>query len=108
MASNTQYYNLQKPEGSDRVDVSVLNGNMDILDAALKNVSDKANQEVRWTDIVNAPSSMPANDVYQWAKQPQKPTYTYSEVGADASGSAAQALADSKSYTDDVPICRPP
>lgn len=29
------------------------------------------------------PSSMPASDVYAWAKEPEKPTYTASEVGLD-------------------------
>lgn len=37
-----------------------------------------------------------------WAKQLQKPTYTASEVGADASGSASKALADAKEYADDT------
>ena len=41
-----------------------------------------------------------AADVYGWAKAPTKPSYTASEVGADASGSAANALADAKAYTD--------
>lgn len=30
----------------------------------------------------------------------EKPTYTAAEVGADAKGSSASALADAKSYTD--------
>lgn len=42
-----------------------------------------------------------AADVYGWAKASTKPTYTASEVGADASGSAAKALADAKAYTDE-------
>lgn len=33
-------------------------------------------------DIIDFPTSMPASDVSAWAKQPSKPTYTYSEVGA--------------------------
>lgn len=35
-----------------------------------------------------------------WAKAESKPSYTASEVGADPSGSASQALKDAKSYTD--------
>lgn len=34
--------------------------------------------------ITNFPSSMPASDVYSWAKAKTKPTYTASEVGAAA------------------------
>ena len=41
-----------------------------------------------------------AADVYGWAKEANKPTYTASEVGADKAGSAATALADAKKYTD--------
>ena len=42
-----------------------------------------------------------AADVYGWAKAPTKPSYTPSEVGADASGSAAAALDQAKTYTDE-------
>ena len=36
------------------------------------------------SEITNFPSSLPASDVYSWAKQPNKPSYNYSEVGAAA------------------------
>ena len=52
------------------------------------------------SQISDFPRSMPASDVSSWAKASTKPTYTASEVGADAKGSAAQALTDAKSYTD--------
>ena len=35
MATQTTHYNLIKPGGTDSVDISVLNGNADILDDAL-------------------------------------------------------------------------
>ena len=41
-----------------------------------------------------------AADVYGWAKAPTKPSYTPSEVGADAAGAAAGALEQAKTYTD--------
>lgn len=37
------------------------------------------------SQITDFPSSMPASDVYSWAKASTKPTYTASEVGAAAS-----------------------
>ena len=37
---------------------------------------------VAWSNVSERPSSMPASDVYSWAKQPSKPSYTASEVGA--------------------------
>ena len=51
--------------------------------------------------IKNKPTSMPASDVYSWAKAEEKPTYTAAEVGADKSGSAAAALTLAKTYTDE-------
>lgn len=38
---------------------------------------------------INIPTSLPASDVYEWAKAPAKPTYTASEVGALASNGTA-------------------
>jgi hypothetical protein len=35
------------------------------------------------------PTSLPASDVYAWAKAAYKPTYTYTEVGAQIAGSYA-------------------
>lgn len=39
-------------------------------------------------------------EVASWAKQPEKPTYSAEEVGADAAGSSACALLEAKGYTD--------
>ena len=33
-------------------------------------------------DAIKIPTTLPASDVYSWAKQPNKPTYTADEVGA--------------------------
>lgn len=35
-----------------------------------------------------------------WAKQPNKPTYTLEELGAEAAGAAGNALLEAKGYTD--------
>lgn len=42
-----------------------------------------------------------AADVYGWAKAATKPTYTFTEVGADEAGSAATALQSAKDYADE-------
>ena len=50
----------------------------------LQAVSGKANKEHTHTksQVTDFPTSMPASDVYSWAKQSTKPGYTASEVGA--------------------------
>ena len=66
------------------------------------NVQSDWNETATTSDafIKNKPTSMPASDVSAWAKAPNKPTYTASEVGADPKGSANTALTSAKSYTD--------
>ena len=46
---------------------------------------DTIHLETEKSMITDFPSSMPASDVYSWAKASSKPSYTYSEVGAAAS-----------------------
>ena len=50
------------------------------------------------SQISDFPSSMPASDVYSWAKASSKPSYTYSEVGA-----AAASHTHTKSQITDFP-----
>ena len=60
----------------------------DIVNDLATNVSNKplsAAQGVALKALIDAikiPTSLPASDVYSWAKQPNKPSYSASEVGA--------------------------
>lgn len=49
------------------------------------NPHDVTPQQIGAATLADIPTSLPASDVYSWAKQPNKPSYTYSEVGAAAS-----------------------
>lgn len=71
----------------------------DVTTKALNDKSDKTHKH-KVSDITDFPESLPASDVSEWAKAATKPTYSASEVGADAAGSAAKALEDAKAYTD--------
>ena len=51
--------------------------------------------------ITDFPSSMPASDVYAWAKAENKPSYTPSEVGA-AAASHTHAVADVTGLSDTI------
>lgn len=51
-----------------------------ILEARLNQLK----EPVQWDSIQGKPTSMPASDVYPWAKASDKPAYTASEVGAVA------------------------
>lgn len=62
----------------------------DIIDNLTTSVSNKplsAKMGVELKKLIDAikiPTTLPASDVYSWAKQPTKPTYTAAEVGAVA------------------------
>ena len=57
------------------------------------------------SQITDFPTSMPASDVYSWAKQSSKPSYTISEVSGNLPASRISgtiAAANLPSYVDDV------
>lgn len=53
-------------------------------DAMLAGKADAGHGHTR-TQIADFPASLPASDVYAWAKAPSKPSYTAAEVGAAGS-----------------------
>ena len=58
-------------------------GGIDFLTLALaRKYSDENSFSGDYNDLTNKPESLPASDVYDWAKQPEKPVYTAEEVGA--------------------------
>lgn len=72
------------PHHVTKTDVGL--GNVDNTADSAKSVKYAASAgsagSVAWANVSGRPSSMPASDVYSWAKQPHKPSYTASEVGA--------------------------
>lgn len=57
------------------------------------------------SQITDFPASMPASDVYPWAKQSSKPSYTIGEVGGSLDAariSGTISAANLPSYVDDV------
>lgn len=57
------------------------------------------------SQITDFPTSMPASDVYSWAKQSSKPSYTMSEVSGNLPASRISGTIDAAhlpSYVDDV------
>lgn len=88
----TEKLKLKLPETSDWADITALNDNFQALDSWLDQLkrdiiaklNDTPAKEHTHTkkDITDFPESMPASDVYSWAKQPNKPVYTAGEVGA--------------------------
>lgn len=37
---------------------------------------------VDWSNVANHPTSMPASDVYPWAKASSKPSYSWDEINS--------------------------
>ncbi len=46
------------------------------------------------------PTSLPASDVYEWAKEPEKPSYTSEEVGAEEKGTIDKHNVSKETHQD--------
>lgn len=68
------------------------------IDTKLNGKANAAHTHTK-SQITDFPASLPASDVYSWAKQPSKPTYTASEVGALPSGGTAVNSSKLGGYT---------
>ena len=51
-----------------------------VYDEDGKTLDELLSQKANSKDIPTLPTSLPASDVYDWAKQPQKPSYSASEI----------------------------
>jgi len=88
----TEKLKLKLPETSDWADIAALNDNFQVLDSWLEQLKSDIIAKLNDTpakdhthtrkDITDFPTSLPASDVYDWAKQPNKPAYTAGEVRA--------------------------
>ena len=75
-----------------------------VIKSALDGKSNTGHTHVK-ADITDFPTSMPASDVYLWAKQSSKPSYTISEVSGNLPASRINgtiAAVNLPSYVDDV------
>lgn len=75
-----------------------------VIKSMLDGKSNTGHKHVK-ADITDFPTSMPASDVYSWAKQSSKPSYTISEVSGNLPASRISGVIDAAhlpSYVDDV------
>lgn len=75
-------------------------------DTAVQSVKIGSEEYKSGTSVVlpEYPTSLPASDVSSWAKASSKPTYTASEVGADAKGTASAVQENLDAHTENVDI----
>ena len=62
-------------------------------DGGVSGVSDKVYNGSSAVTI-NIPTTLPASDVYDWAKQPTKPSYTFAEIGSKPTTLAGYGITD--------------
>lgn len=75
---------LRKNDGSAFADLFYLKTTWTMIESKPSTFTPTAHNHTK-SEITDFPASMPASDVYAWAKAATKPSYTYSEVGAAAS-----------------------
>lgn len=97
MASYTKNYNLKKPAGNDAYNIEDQNGNMDLLDQALKNKADLSNGKVSAEQIpelsyIKMTEKGAANGVASLDSSGKVQSTQLPAMNYEASGTAASAV----------------
>lgn len=58
------------------------------------------NEETKLITLPNYPTTLPASDVYSWAKQPNKPSYSFSELSSHPTTLGGYGITDAYTKTD--------
>ena len=69
--------------GGDSVDGIILNG-----------TTYSPNEETKLITLPNYPTTLPASDVYSWAKQPNKPSYSFGELSSHPTTLSGYGITD--------------
>jgi hypothetical protein len=78
---------------------------VDQIEQIRKEINPGGNTSERIADILMdifmaMPTTLPASDVHPWAKQPQKPTYSPNEIGAEPSGAVSAHNLSEEAHPD--------
>lgn len=57
------------------------------------------NEETKLITLPNYPTTLPASDVYSWAKQPNKPSYSFSELSSHPTTLGGYGITDAVTIT---------
>lgn len=58
------------------------------------------NEETKLITLPNYPTTLPASDVYSWAKQPNKPSYSFSELSSHPTTLGGYGITDAYTQSD--------
>lgn len=58
------------------------------------------NEETKLITLPNYPTTLPASDVYSWAKQPNKPSYSFDELSSHPTTLGGYGITDAYTKTD--------
>lgn len=58
------------------------------------------NEETKLITLPNYPTTLPASDVYSWAKQPNKPSYSFGELSSHPTTLGGYGITDAYTKTD--------
>lgn len=58
------------------------------------------NEETKFITLPNYPTTLPASDVYSWAKQPNKPSYSFGELSSHPTTLGGYGITDAYTQSD--------
>lgn len=89
---------LSKEDGVLSVIGGVGGGSVDGI--ILNGTTYSPNEETKLITLPNYPTTLPASDVYSWAKQPNKPSYSFGELSSHPTTLGGYGITDAYTQSD--------
>lgn len=100
VTTNLATGDLLKYDGTNWVNIPMANISGKVEGITLNNSNYYPDETTKLITLPNYPTTLPASDVYSWAKQPNKPSYSFSELSSHPTTLGGYGITDAYTKTD--------
>jgi hypothetical protein len=100
VTTNLATGDLLKYDGTNWVNIPMTNISGKVEGITVNNSNYYPEPVTKLITLPNYPTTLPASDVYSWAKQPNKPSYSFSELSSHPTTLGGYGITDAYTKTD--------
>lgn len=100
VTTNLATGDLLKYDGTNWVNIPMTNISGKVEGITLNNSNYYPDETTKLITLPNYPTTLPASDVYSWAKQPNKPSYSFGELSSHPTTLGGYGITDAYTKTD--------